>query len=190
MLDWRMDVAIVLALLAIQVDDGFLERVSRGSYELALEGELSGREIGAARFEADRKVDGFRCFVVQLMTPALEGGIFLVFEGAEAPAPGRRSVVPAGTKGMGSYKKLELDEGGVAVLYYEMERERMVLLGSTGKGSVEITSSDDGAVRGTIDVEVEGAVGNPSAFLGVRKKRGRLFGAFDATEGDIEFRKP
>lgn len=161
-----------------------------GSYELSLEGELSGHEIGAARFADDRKLDGEKVFVVQLLTPTLDGGVFLVFHGGERPGAGTYSAALAETKGMSGYKKITVEAGEVAVLYYEMERDHMVLLGSTGNGSVEILDSVDDNVRGRLDIEVKGATGNPTGFLGVRPKRAKMLGAFDATEGKVELRKP
>ncbi len=161
-----------------------------GSYALTFEGELSGQEFGAARFASDKKMDGEKVFVVHLLTPVLEGGVYVVFSGVERPAAGTYTAIRAETKGMGGYKKLSVEPGEVALLYYEMERDRLVLFGSTGKGSVEIIESDDDTVTGRIDVEIEGAIGNPNAFLGVRAKRGKIAGAFDATNGEVEFRKP
>ena len=98
--------------------------------------ELSRHEIGAARFDTDKKLDGQKDFVVQLITPVLEGGVFLVFSG------------------------------------------------------VEVLESGDENARGLLDIEVKGATGNPNAFLGVRPKRAMRFGAFDATRGKVELRKP
>ena len=161
-----------------------------GSYEFSFEGELSGHEIGTARFATDQKLDDQKVFVVQLFTPVLEGGVFLVFRGVERPRPGTYTAVRAETKGMGGYKKISVEAGEVAVLYYEMEREHMVLLGSTGTGGVDILESGDENVRGLLDIEVTGATGNPNAFLGVRPKRATMRGSFDATAGKIEFRKP
>lgn len=161
-----------------------------GSYELTLEGELSGHEVGAARFASDKKLDGQRVFVVQLLTPALEGGIFLVFHSTERPAPGVYAAVPVELKGMGGYKKITVEPGEVALVYYEMERQHMVLLGSTGEGELEILESDAQTVTGRLDLEIKGATGNPNAFLGVRPKRANMIGGFEATEGDVELRKP
>ena len=91
---------------------------------------------------------------------------------------------------MGGYKKITVEAGQVAVLYYEMARAHMVLLGSTGNGGVEILESGDENIRGLLEIEVKGATGNPNAFLGVRPKRAILLGAFDATRGKVELRKP
>lgn len=165
--------------------------LDEGSYEFRLEGELSGLEVGAARFTADAELDGEEAFVVKLLTPVLEGGVFLAFPGSAPPRPGEYEPVRVATKGMNGYRDVELDPGQVAVFYYEMERQHMVLLGATGRESrLEVTESDGGRVRGGFDVELEGATGNPSAFLRVRPRTGRIVGAFDAVEGDVEFRKP
>jgi len=178
---------LACAMLVAWTQDG---PPARGSYDFTLEGELSRHEFGAARFEGDQKLDGKEAFVVQLQTPALEGGVFVAFAGKERPTVGTYAAVEAETKGMDGYQKIELSDSEVAILFYEMERGRMVLLGSTGEGAVEITQSEDDTIVGTIDVRIEGAVGNPQAFLSVRPKRARLVGAFDAEPGDVEFRKP
>ncbi len=184
-----MRVAAFLASLVISTV-GWTQVPAAGSYELRLEGELSGHEIGAARFAGNQKLDGEKVFVVQLLTPALDGGVFLVFHAGERPGAGTYSAVPAETKGMSGYKEITVEAGEVAVLYYEMERDHMVLLGSTGNGSVEILGGVEDNVRGRLDIEVKGATGNPTGFLGVRPKRTMMLGAFDATEGKVEFRKP
>ena len=66
----------------------------------------------------------------------------------------------------------------------------MVLLGSTGDGLVEILASDGEHIQGRFELEVSGAVGNPRALMNFRPRRGTLLGAFDATPGEVDFRKP
>lgn len=183
--------ALIAIALSFGSQTGDEVALDPGSYELRLEGELSGHEIGAARFTNEGTLDGEDAFVVQLITPVLEGGVFLVFHGPDLPVVGPYEPVRVPTKGMGGYERVELSRGQVAVLYYEMEREHMVLLGATGRGrSVDVSASADGGVRGRFDVEVTGATGNPSAFLSVRKRTGRITGVFAAARGDVEFRKP
>lgn len=166
------------------------QRLERGTYSFELEGELSGSDAGAARFADDAKLDGERAFVVQLLTPTREGGVFLVFPGSEAPSVGAHQPVRVEIKGADGYKKVTLSEGEVAVLYYEMERDHMVLLGATGVGSVELETGERETIQGRFDIELRGATGNPNAFMSVRPKRGRIAGAFIAEPGDVEFRKP
>ena len=52
------------------------QELDTGTYRLSFEGELSGNEAGAARFASDKKVDGQQVFVIHLLTPVLEGGVF------------------------------------------------------------------------------------------------------------------
>ena len=167
------------------------ELLDGGTYSFELEGELSGSDTGAARFTDDGKLDGERAFVIQLLTPTREGGVFLVFPGTEPPQVGAHQPVRVEIKGgVDGYKKVTLSDGEVAVLYYEMERDHMVLLGATGVGSVEVEAQEGKTIHGSFDIELRGATGNPSAFMSVRPKRGRIVGVFNAERGKVEFRKP
>lgn len=185
-----MSLAVLIVISALAGSITSIQEPESGSYELSFEGELSGKEFGAARFAPDKKLDGEKVFVVHLLTPALEGGFYLVFAGGEPPAAGSYTAARAETKGMGGYKNIVVEPGEVALLYFEMERDHMVLFGSTGDGSVDIVDTNNDTVTGQLNVEIEGAMGNPNAFLSVRPKRGRIIGAFTATAGKVELRKP
>ena len=169
----------------------FQRLLESGTYSFELEGGLSGGDSGAARFTNDAKLDGERAFVVQLLTPTREGGVFLVFPGTEPPSVGEHHPARVELKrGADGYRKVTLSEGEVAILYYEMERDHMVLLGATGLGSVDVEAHDGETIHGSFDVELSGATGNPSGFMSVRPRRGRIVGQFNAERGKVEFRKP
>ena len=168
------------------------ELPARGSFEVRKEGGLSGVEVGLARFEPDKKqeVDGQPAFVVALHTGAIEGGIFLAFGGEQRPAPAEYELVPVEIRGSSGFQDVELGAGEVALFYFESSRNHMVLLGSIGDGLVEILASEGEHIQGRFELEVSGAAGNPRALMNFRPRRGTLLGAFDATPGEVDFRKP
>ena len=180
--------AFVLAALLQTEHDG--ELASAGEFRFRRSGDLSGLELGAARFEKGEELyDGEPAFIIGLLTGAVDGGAYLVRKGTERPGPGIHELGVAKVGSGGDYDDVELGSG-FTMLYFDMNPEELVLLGSTGAGTIEILESGSELVQGRFNIFVEGYTGNPGVLFSLRQRRAELSGSFSATPGDVAFRLP
>ena len=161
-----------------------------GEFRFRRSGDLSGLELGASRFEKGEKLyDGEPAFIIGLLTGAVDGGAYLVRRGTAMPEPGAYEVGVAKVRSSGAYDDVKLSSDFV-LLYFDMNPQELVLLGSTGAGTIEILESGSELVQGRFDLFVEGYTGNPRALFSLRERRAEVSGSFSATPGDVDFRLP
>lgn len=177
-------IAFAFAILGAQ------ELAPDGEFRFRRSGDLSGLEIGASRFEGGEELfDGEPAFIVALFTSAIEGGFYLVRSGTDRPEPGAYNVARAEVGGSGDFDDFEPSEE-FAVLYFEMDPQNLVALGSTGAGTIDIVQSREDLLRGRFELVVEGFSGNPRGLFSMRQRRVTVSGNFAATPGDVDFRLP
>lgn len=177
-------VALALALLESQ------ELAPDGEFRFQTSGDLAELELGAARFDSGEELyDDEPAFIVGLFTSAIEGGFYLVRGGTDRPEPGQYPLARAEVSRGGDYDDVELSPD-FAVLYFDTNPQNIVVLGSTGTGSVEILESREEMIRGRFDLVVEGFSGSPRLMFSVRQRRVTVAGTFSATRGDVDFRLP